>query len=186
MVDARCMPFIKWIGLGILAAALGGTTARADRGMPGSPNYISPQNVAFAQQILEKDGYLKAGTYKTGERDQPTIDALRRFQRAHFLRPSGQIDPDTMGLLSTHVRSGGPERAAAGAAGGRQIAEAPPGRGDAGGAGAAPTGRGSGDPTLLARTMPQTGSPFVQRMALGAVLMVSGAALLLRRSRRAA
>ncbi len=172
MNQNRLATTLRWLALGFLTAALLGGQALAGRSFPNSPLFISTQDVAFAQDILEKNGYLKAGTYKVGERDQPTINAVRQFQRTHFLRPSGQLDLDTMGMLSSHGRVGAPGRAAS-----TRVPEP---------SSAARPGGAAVETTRVARTMPQTGGPFALQMMVGALLIVSGAALLMVKARRTA
>src|SRR5258706_1779352 len=138
------------IAIGIPVAALAGGASFAGRGYSSGPNFTSNQDISYAQKILVKNGYLRAGTYKDGERDQATIDGLRLFQRVHFLRPNGQLDQDTMGELTTHEKSTGEYR----------------------GTGTAATGRAS-----AARVMPQTGSPVALQIAIGVFLVAFGAGL---------
>jgi LPXTG-motif cell wall-anchored protein len=175
---------------GFLAAAflttLAASPALASHGFPGGPVFTSPKAIAEAQAILEKDDYLKAGSYKQGDLDQQTINAIRQFQRNHFLRPTGQLEPDTMGLLSSHWTIGGSSsKGRASAAGSAGIA---PG----GSVGSARYARASGatmtdHPSLAsgpagraASRMPQTGSPFVLEVFAGAVLLAGGMVLLRR------
>ncbi|HKN46704.1 MAG TPA: hypothetical protein VJ144_01930, partial [Candidatus Polarisedimenticolia bacterium] len=66
---------------GFLAAAFlttlaGSSPALASHGFPGGPVFTSPKAIAEAQAILEKDDYLKAGSYKQGDLDQETINAI--------------------------------------------------------------------------------------------------------------
>ncbi|MFQ5876199.1 MAG: peptidoglycan-binding domain-containing protein [Acidobacteriota bacterium] len=66
------------------------------------PLYFSSGAIETVQTILRDNGYLEPEEYAPGTMDQPTIDALRRFQREHYLKSTGLIDPETMGLLTTH------------------------------------------------------------------------------------
>lgn len=163
------------LGASILLA-LGAAPTAAFADPRSGPIYSSPEAIAYAQAILVKGGYLKPGSYARGTEDEPTLGALRQFQRNHFVRPSGRIDPDTMGLLSSHGPAAEP-RASVG--GGREsgtpVATA---TGQAGNA----DRLGSADRhDRLARTMPVTDSPLTMQIALGALLAAGGAALLLRR-----
>ena len=171
---------------GPIVAVLGVSPALAGRGERGGPIYSSTEAIAYAQAILVKDGYLKPGGYTRGTQDEATLRATRQFQRNHFLLPSGQIDTDTMGVLTTHGPAVEPRSGVAGT----RPSGRDGGAGDAGQAGRAkhasrplPAGQvrdgGVGGP--IARTMPVTGSPLAARIALGAFLAASGAALLRRR-----
>lgn len=96
----------RWLIAGLLLCGLVRTQAMAGRG-PSSltgPIYSSTEAIQYAQRALEESDYLKPGSYVKGERDQATISAIRQFQRAHFLSPTGQLTADTMGLLSSHAR----------------------------------------------------------------------------------
>jgi putative peptidoglycan binding protein len=150
------------IVIGILVAALAGGASFAGRGYSTGPNFTSDQDISYAQRILVRNGYLQAGSYKEGERDQPTIDALRTFQRVHFIRPNGQLDQDTMGELTSHEKS----------------------TGEYGTTGTASAGRTS--TARAARTMPQTGSPLALQIAIGALFVAVGAALLFETRRKSA
>jgi Putative peptidoglycan binding domain len=162
MRDTMSLSVSRSIALGILVAALAGGASFAGRGDSTGPNFTSNQDISYAQRILVRNGYLKAGTYKDGERDQATIDGLRLFQRVHFLRPNGQLDQDTMGELTTHEKT----------------------TGEYGGTGRAANGKGSAG--SVARVMPQTGSPVALQIAIGAFLVAFGAALLIQTRRKSA
>lgn len=64
--------------------------------------YSAPADIEEAQAILAQIGYLAGGSYKRGELDQPTANALRSFQRAHGLRQTGVLDYDTNAELPRH------------------------------------------------------------------------------------
>ncbi len=171
---------------GAFLATLAGSPALASHGFPGGPVFTSPKAIAEAQAILEKDDYLKPGSYKQGDLDQQTINAIRQFQRSHFLRPTGQLDPDTMGMLSSHAVIGGSSSkgraSAAGSAG------SAPGGSMGSARYAAASGATPGDrPSPASRPagqaasrMPQTGSPFVLEVLAGALLLTAGVVLLKR------
>ncbi len=65
--------------------------------------YTSSETIREAQDILLGLHYLEADRYKAGEWDDATRKAAREFQRDHFLKPSGQLDRDTMAVLSSHA-----------------------------------------------------------------------------------
>jgi len=64
--------------------------------------HTSATTVAEAQEILQHLGHLKVGSYKRGEVDRTTIDALMAFQRTHTLKPTGRVDGETMAQLLQH------------------------------------------------------------------------------------
>ena len=68
------------------------------------PPFHTKEDIQYAQTVLVDTGHLKAGTYKTGELDDETLRAVRTFQREHSLPPSGWLDPDTMGMLTSHEK----------------------------------------------------------------------------------
>src|SRR5262245_56478470 len=65
--------------------------------------YRTYAEVQDAQAVLEAEGYLHPGTYTTGQMDPATLEALRAFQEAHFLPPSGRLDQDTISQLMSHM-----------------------------------------------------------------------------------
>jgi outer membrane protein OmpA-like peptidoglycan-associated protein len=64
--------------------------------------YTAPRDIEEAQAILARIGYLAGGSYRRGELDRPTADALRAFQWAHGLRQTGVLDYDTNAELPRH------------------------------------------------------------------------------------
>jgi LPXTG-motif cell wall-anchored protein len=149
----------------------------------GSP-YTSAGEIRAAQKILQGEQYLKAGRYEAGRMDQGTIDAVRAFQRSHFIPNSGLLDRETFAQLTSHgstvvagrrteTSSGAPANrgedttaAAPAGARGRDVSRTTPGEGQSG-----------------LRSMPATAGPVPLMTALGAVLL--GGGLLLARRRRA-
>jgi hypothetical protein len=165
---------LRAILIGTVVACATAPPASAMRGIRGGPTYTSPAAVRDAQAILVQEHYLKPGVYAKGDLDQPTIDAIREFQRDHYVRPSGQLDPETMGMLSSHGR-------------GFALAGAPPEAPK----GSVPTGEEEGAALAARRTvadhparagatrrMPATGSPALTLLVLGGLLCGSGLALL--------
>ena len=65
--------------------------------------YTAPETIREAQGILVALHYLEPDRYKAGEWDRVTERATREFQRDHFLKPSGQLDRDTLAVLSSHA-----------------------------------------------------------------------------------
>jgi len=148
----------------------------------GSP-YTSAGEIQAAQKILQGDHYLKAGRYEAGRMDERTIDAVRAFQRSHFIPDSGLLDRETVAQLVSHgsavvaeSRTGTGSGARANR-GGESTATAPA---VARGSEVSRTTPGEGQPGL--RSMPATAGPVPWMTALGAVLL--GGGLLLARRRR--
>jgi len=57
----------------------------------------TPQRISEIQQALAKDGSFTGSP--NGKWDASTVDAMRRFQDAHGLNPSGKLDAKTLHLL---------------------------------------------------------------------------------------
>ena len=89
-------------GLCLAAAAAVVTLASADPSASNSQVYRSSQDISEAQGILQQAGYLKAGAFRNGEADDPTVEALQAFQTAHALLPTGSIDFETRTQLLSH------------------------------------------------------------------------------------
>jgi outer membrane protein OmpA-like peptidoglycan-associated protein len=87
---------------GTIAVALAGTSVLAASQAGPELSYGAATTVSEAQSILSRTGYLAAGSYRRGELDQPTAEALTRFQHAHGLRPTGRIDAETLTQLLQH------------------------------------------------------------------------------------
>ena len=101
---------LLFLVLSILSAPAVPVLARHhSRSISSGPIYSSAQAIEDAQAILEKGKYLEPGRYQKGKRDQETINAIRAFQRDHFIRPSGLLDPETMALLTSHGRKTAPD-----------------------------------------------------------------------------
>ena len=64
--------------------------------------YSSHEDVSQAQGILEHLKLLAPNSYKSGELDGPTTGALLGFQHDHNLRPTGEVDWETMTQLLSH------------------------------------------------------------------------------------
>jgi len=164
MTKTRRAGAARGLALGMMLAALSAGPAAAGHAFPIGAIYTSPEAIGEAQAILARIDLLQPGTYTKGDLDQPTIDALRRFQRSHFLRPSGRLDPETMGLLSSHA--GGPAKSESAMP--AAPAEAPPTpaaptRGKGALVGSARTPRAGGEPVAAIRTLPETGSVHATR-----------------------
>jgi len=101
-----CLAFV----VGAATACLTGSPAEAASHEGTDFTYTSAPTVAEAQGILRHLGYLETGSYSRGELDGATGEALRRFQRTHALRPTGQVDGETLAQLLQHrpATIGGP------------------------------------------------------------------------------
>jgi protease II len=62
------------------------------------------------QEFLQRFGYLEKGSYRPNELDDPTSEALRKYQRANGRRPTGEFNKATRDQMSTH-RCGLPDMA---------------------------------------------------------------------------
>ena len=161
-----------------LTLALGQSTADAAfRDNKGGPPFYSTEDFQVAQTILVQNRYLRQGSYAFGQLDQPTIDAIRAFQREHAIRPSGQLDPETMGMLMSHKLRAAVSTAPPPARGQTELSEKV-----AAEEGVKLTGRvkssiapaAHADPDATHRSMPRTGSPIALLVALGGTLMAFG------------
>jgi len=166
----------------LLLPLLGAPVFAMTGGDYGAP-YTSAGEIQAAQKILQGDHYLKAGRYQAGRMDQGTIDAVRAFQRKHFIPDSGLLDRETVAQLVSHGSALPFESrtvtvsTARANRGEESTAAAPAG---ARGSEVSRTTPGEGQPGL--RSMPATAGPVPWMTALGAVLL--GGGLLLARRRR--
>jgi putative peptidoglycan binding protein len=151
----------------LMCFILAATPASASFEQSG-PLYLSAGAVSGAQRMLVHDGYLRSGDFARGELDGPTTEAIRAFQADHFIPQHGQLDPETMGMLSDHRPTGVAARTKAGASAARP----------AGGPQEAPV-----ETARLRRSMPATASPIPLMTGLGGFLLASGLALVLWRRR---
>jgi hypothetical protein len=62
------------------------------------------QDPAFkaVQDFLARFGYLRANTFSDAQLDDPTAEALARYQRRHGLAPTGAFDDRTRESMTTH------------------------------------------------------------------------------------
>lgn len=158
---------------GLLSLLFLSVPAFARTGDYYGPLYTSYGEIQTAQRVLRAENYLKPGHYTTGRMDQPTINALRAFQRDHFIPDSGLLDQETMAQLMSHGSALQVARAAsAGASEQRTRTETGP----------SAVSQDRGVAQRAARTMPQTASPIPLMTGLGA-LLVGGGLLLARRKR---
>ena len=95
-------PTLTLVLAGSLAAVLAGATVPAASQAGPDISYSTAATVSEAQGILARTGYLAAGSYRRGEMDEPTAEALTRFQHAHALRPTGRIDAETLTQILQH------------------------------------------------------------------------------------
>lgn len=90
------------MGLCLAGAAAVATLATADPSASNTQIYRSSQDISEAQGILQHAGYLASGTFRNGEADDSTVEALQAFQTAHALRATGSIDFETRTQLLSH------------------------------------------------------------------------------------
>lgn len=173
-------PFIRFVQFGLVLIAVATCVAPAVASMNESPGTAQPSanTIARAQARLLHDGYLKAGAYSTGAFDPATTAALERFQADHFVPANGELDSDSIALLTTHARIGGSLPAGTtqseSLAGTRQRS-VPQEEETVTLAARATVQQGSG------RTMPVTGGSPLPAIMVGVVLLATGIALLRRR-----
>jgi peptidoglycan hydrolase-like protein with peptidoglycan-binding domain len=65
----------------------------------------TPDRVSEIQQALEKDGSFE-GT-PNGKWNDATVEAMKKFQAAHGLNPSGKLDALTLGKLGLGSQTAG-------------------------------------------------------------------------------
>ena len=97
----RCLTLA--MGLCLAAAAVVATHASINLSAENSQDHGSSLNISEAQGILQNAGYLAPGSYRNGEADESTLEALRTFQTAHGLLPTGSIDFETRTQLLSHA-----------------------------------------------------------------------------------
>ena len=90
-------------GLCLVGAAMVAIPASANLSTDNSQIHDSSQDIAEAQAILQYAGYLAPGAYRKGEDGESTERALRAFQTAHGLLPTGSIDYETTTQLLSHA-----------------------------------------------------------------------------------
>jgi outer membrane protein OmpA-like peptidoglycan-associated protein len=91
------------IGLCLVGAAIVATSASTNLSADNSRVHGSSQDISEAQATLQHAGYLASGVYRTGEADDSTVLALRNFQTAHGLLPTGSLDYETTTQLLSHA-----------------------------------------------------------------------------------
>jgi len=178
MTSARSMSRCVQVFLVLVAVAISVTPALAAVTESLGTGGPSADLVARAQARLQYHGYLNPGSYSVGTLDAATTAALERFQADHFIPTTGDLDTDSVALLTTHARLGGGLPAGTtqseSFAGARQRS-VPQEEETVTLASRATVQQGSG------RAMPETGGSSLPVVAAGAVLLAAGIALLLRR-----
>ena len=155
---------------GLLLLFMTAVPAFARSGDYYGPVYSSKGEVEMAQRVLRSEHYLRPGHYTAGRMDQATFEAIREFQRDHFIPNNGLLDHETMAQLMSHASAKG---AASATSADPSSQTARPEMGSSAPArGAAVDGR-------IARRMPETAGPIPLMTGLGALLV--GAGLLLAR-----
>ena len=148
------------------------------------PHFVSGAQISDAQRILVANGYLQAGGYRSAVLDSHTSAAVKDFQRAHFLPVDGDLDPDTIGMLTSHrpravLAQARPARLAYGAEamtpGTAAADQSQPAQAERTGTQDRVSGAGA------SRKMPATASSIPFFAGLGGLLLIAGVALLRRR-----
>src|SRR2546426_9726842 len=145
---------------GLLSLLFLSVPALARTGDYYGPVYSSSGEIQTAQRVLRAENYLRPGHYTAGRMDQPTINALRAFQRDHFIPDSGLLDQETMAQLMSHASA--VQVARASSAGGAR----PGGWTETGGSARA---RDKGGGQRSARAMPPPARPIPPATGAGGV-----------------
>lgn len=95
MIAGLVFAVMTQASLGRAQPAGGG--AEGDPAMAGAPLYISPSGVRVIQQSLNQGGY--ADLVADGRWTEETREALRDFQQARGLEPTGNLDLATINAL---------------------------------------------------------------------------------------
>jgi peptidoglycan hydrolase-like protein with peptidoglycan-binding domain len=77
------------------------TTRKKERGQTAP----TPERISEIQQALAKDGSF--GGTPNGKWDDSTSEAMKRFQAAHALNPSGKLDAPTLQKLGLGSQTAG-------------------------------------------------------------------------------
>jgi outer membrane protein OmpA-like peptidoglycan-associated protein len=101
LIRDRCL--LLAMGLCLAGAAVVVTPASVNLSSDNSQVYGSSQDISEAQSILQHAGYLAPGDYRKGEAGRSTVLALRNFQTAHGLLPTGSLDYETTTQLLSHA-----------------------------------------------------------------------------------
>jgi peptidoglycan hydrolase-like protein with peptidoglycan-binding domain len=80
------------------------SSKRSKRREPGQ-KAPAPERISEIQQALAKNGSF-TGT-PNGKWDDSTVDAMRKFQSAHGLNPSGRLDAPTLQKLGLGSQTAG-------------------------------------------------------------------------------
>ncbi|HXH28770.1 MAG TPA: peptidoglycan-binding domain-containing protein, partial [Candidatus Polarisedimenticolia bacterium] len=96
MTRTRSRGWVGWMAVSFMAVALAGPTAAANRSVRSGPIYSSAGAIEWAQTVLQANGWLAKGAYTPGRDDRATLQAIREFQREHYLRATGMLDPETV------------------------------------------------------------------------------------------
>jgi peptidoglycan hydrolase-like protein with peptidoglycan-binding domain len=112
-------------GMGVTGAAAKGqgtTPSKAPSSKPGSKSHHAksskkttrpvrgqkvpaPDRISEIQTALAKDGSF--GGKPNGKWDESTVDAMKKFQEAHGLNPSGKLDAKTLQKLGLGSQTAG-------------------------------------------------------------------------------
>jgi peptidoglycan hydrolase-like protein with peptidoglycan-binding domain len=65
----------------------------------------TPDRVSEIQQALSKDGSY--GGKPSGKWDEPTVEAMKKFQESHGLNPSGKLDAKSLQKLGLGSQTAG-------------------------------------------------------------------------------
>jgi hypothetical protein len=153
-------------------------------------SYNSETDLAFAQSILDAEGYLQQGDYTAGRRDRATTDAIADFQRAHSLPTDGRLDFDTMAMLLSHeppvvqTASVAQRQAAPSPRKQARAASQPPEQPVRAASPPSTTPAAAEEPAGHGVAMPETASPVPLLALLGGILIAGGVGIMLGRPAR--
>jgi len=179
----RLLRPISLIAIGVLLAALAPAVSFGGRDAITGPRYLNQENVALAQRILVTEKLLKSGSFTKGKMDHETVRALVAFQRSHGIQPNGILDPETLGVLTSHeqrivvAQAPKPPIKVADKVEPMQKFEPPVTPAPA----VAPAPPAPPKPAPVVRSMPKTASSLPLLAIIGAIL-VAGGVTLVRRS----
>jgi peptidoglycan hydrolase-like protein with peptidoglycan-binding domain len=80
-------------------------SSKKSRGRERGQKAPAPERISEIQQALAKDGSFSATP--NGKWDESTVEAMKKFQDAHGLNPTGKLDAKTLTQLGLGSRTAG-------------------------------------------------------------------------------
>ena len=106
MPQNQRFPRLLLLVLSIMAAMALAAPMAARPALGADGDYASRQEIGWVQAVLVQEGDLTPDSFQVGELDNSTATALRAFQGRHGLRRTGDLDSETVALLTSHFGSG--------------------------------------------------------------------------------